>query len=122
MRTNLVLAVLLLCALSLGCPPDTGNTLVVHNQCPVAFNALEVSRIDFCGAKALVGDGRDKGINILPEPIEPGGTFTVDGLVDGEYEIIIHTEPFLVGDTLLTQLDYTQVFEGGNLYDLYARI
>ena len=121
MRTSIVLAALISCALCAGCPLDTSNTLVVHNQCLVAFDTLEVSRTDFCGDKAVVMGGYEKGINILPQPLEPGEAFTVDGLVDGEYRIDISFEPFISGAVLITHLAYTQVFEGGNQYDLYAR-
>ena len=80
----LIVVVMVLVGLS-GCPllgigGDTGNKLVVHNQRDIAIPFLSAVRVsDECSLQ------KPNGVNLLPEPIEPGKSFTINNLPDGRY-------------------------------------
>jgi len=76
-----VISVMAIASLS-GCPVlGIGNKLVVHNNWTNwDLTFLSVVRVpDECSSQKPVG------INLLPEPVKPGESFTVEDLSDGRY-------------------------------------
>ena len=78
MRVPVLLAVSLVALVSGGCPEGIGskNSLTFHNKGATDVFFLSITR---------TGDVGEKGVNLLSEPIEPSGTFTKSGLMDGVY-------------------------------------
>ena len=83
MKVRVLLAVSLIASVCVGCPEGIGlkNSLTVHNMGATDIFDLSISR---------TGDVGEKGINVLAEPIEPGGTFTKSGLEDGVYYLVVY--------------------------------
>ena len=97
-----------------GCPaspnsnPNGTNSLTLHNNYAQDIWFLSVTRIgpiDPAPAKVAVG------INVLPEPIQPGQMFRVDNLEDGKYDLYVRYSN--------NGASATQSLEGGLNYDWY---
>jgi len=111
-----VLAVLAGCPDSPNSNPNGTNSLTLHNNYDHDIYSLSVTRI------GPVDPVPTKGMNILPEPLQPGETFCVENLVDGKYELAIGYYYHYFGEELLRHGGYGMVIqslEGGLNYDWY---
>ena len=96
-----------------GCPGmnplDKSNTIVLHNDYETLL-AVSVVRVpDECSTQ------KPEGINLLPEPLEVGDTFKVDGLDDGRYYCRASRE----SDFGLARTGYVTL-SGGKMVDWYV--
>lgn len=101
-----------------GCP-DTNlngtNSLTLHNDHDQDIFSFSVTRI------GPIDPVSTKGMNLLPEPLQPGETFRVDNLVDGKYQLEISFHYFYDAQhpSYPGYRNPVQSFEGGNNYDWY---
>lgn len=116
-KLTLVLVILGMIMLS-GCPElgienpvAQGNTLVVHNNVEVDLVFLSVVKVlDECAEE------RPRGINLMPDTLSFGESFTLDELDDGRY--YCHIARYSNGDGSLT--GYVTL-SGGNTTDWYVQ-
>ena len=95
-----------------GCPQTEPklNSLTVHNNLETTITYLSVVRVGDVGSKV--------GINLLPEPIPHGGTFDLNDLIDGKYDLTVTTEGYIWKAE--RSRSFQQTFEGGKHYDWYV--
>ena len=116
-----------------GCPNDGGinltgkNSITLHNDWTYNITQFSMDRVgDVVEVQSKSIYGKDMGINILPEPLAPGGTFTVSDLNDGRYNLCVTyvdiSQAGLHGSiTHYLTKEATQSIEGGRNYDYYFR-